>query len=179
MGFGRVAEMPKSLGTMIVALLAFVLAGCAPAAAPGDSASLAMGDAGTVYVIRHLQKAEGDDPPLTDEGSAGAVRLAMMLEDAGIGAIYSTQTRRTMETAVPLASALGLAITPYDPRDPQALVNTVRAQGGSVLVVGHSNTVPDIVARFGGQPVPQLTESDYGTVFAVGADGAVRSIEVE
>lgn len=171
--------MPKYLGKMIVALAMFALAACAPAAAPDASASAGAGDANTIYVIRHLQKAEGDDPPLTNEGSAAAVRLAMMLEDAGIVAIYSTPTRRTMETAVPLASALGLTITPYDPRNSQAMVDAVRALEGSALVVGHSNTVPDIVSRFGGQPVPQLTESDYGTVFAIDADGSVREIEVE
>ena len=71
-----------------------------------------------------------------------------------------------MQTGEPLAKALGLAVTPYDPRDPAALVKAASRMNGAVLIVGHSNTVPDIVARFGGTPVA-LGEQDYGTVFVV------------
>jgi len=71
-----------------------------------------------------------------------------------------------METGDPLAKALKISITSYDPRNPDELVKAVDALKGSVLIVGHSNTVPDIVTRFGGTAVP-LTDQDYGTVFVV------------
>lgn len=123
--------------------------------------------AGTVYVIRHLEKAEGDDPPLTAQGAAGASALATMLDDSGIGAIFSTPTRRTVQTATPLAVQLGLPVTRYDPANVPALIEAARAIPANILVVGHSNTVPDLVAAFGGEKPAAMTEQDYGTVFVV------------
>ena len=123
--------------------------------------------AGTIYVIRHLEKAEGDDPPLTAQGAAGASALATMLDDSGIGAIFSTPTRRTVQTATPLAVQLGLPVTRYDPANVPALIDAARAIPANILVVGHSNTVPDLVAAFGGKKPPAMTEQDYGTVFVV------------
>lgn len=146
-------------------------------AAPAETKS-AVEQPLTVYVIRHLQKAAGEDPPLTAEGSAEARRLAWFLERSGIRAIYATPTRRAMETAAPLAARLGIAVTPYDPDDPAALVQAARSVGGNVLVVGHSNTVGDLVASFGGRSPPVLTEEDYGTLFVVGAEGGVSQVAV-
>jgi broad specificity phosphatase PhoE len=132
-----------------------------------------------VFVTRHLQKGQGDDPPLTAEGTANAEKLAAMLADKGITAIFVTPTRRTTETAAPLAKLLGISITTYDPRDPQALARSVAAVQGSVLVVGHSNTVPDLVALFGGDTKPApMSEEDFGTLFVVDPDGTVAATEV-
>jgi broad specificity phosphatase PhoE len=164
--------------------LALILAGAialagftAPEAAPQSSpATIAISS--PVYVSRHLQKGEGDDPPLTAEGTANAERLASMLADKGIVAIFVTPTRRTTETATPLAKRLGITITTYDPRDPDALVRAVAAASGPVLVVGHSNTVPDLVARFGGQRPAPMSEEDFGTLFVVEPDGTVAATEV-
>ena len=120
-----------------------------------------------VYVIRHLQKAAGDDPPLTPEGSAGASALADILADRGIGAVFATPTRRAIQTATPLAVRLGLPVRRYDPANSAALIEGARAIPGNVLIVGHSNTVPDLVAQFGGERPPPMTEQDYGTIYAV------------
>ncbi|WP_299195900.1 phosphoglycerate mutase family protein [uncultured Erythrobacter sp.] len=164
----------------IALLLALALGACmAPAQPERGAVGVSAPDEQTVYVIRHLQKAQGDDPVLTSEGAANAQVLASILEDANITGIYSTPTRRTMQTGAPLAGRIGVEITPYDPRNPDALVAAVRAGDGSVLVVGHSNTVGDLITRFGGNAAPELTEQDYGTLFVVAADGTVSEIEVE
>ena len=103
-----------------------------------------------------------------------------MLAKSGIKAIFATPTRRAMQTAEPLAAKLGMKVTSYDPANPQALVAAVGAISGAVLVVGHSNTVPDLVARFGGRQPVSLTEQDYGTVFVVTHDdGNVSQIKVQ
>lgn len=162
----------------LLALAALALGSCAtlqPAPAPEAAAEPA---AKTVFVIRHLQKGQGDDPPLTAQGAANAERLAGLLEDRGIVAIFATPTRRAMETAAPLARRLAISITPYDPKNPGALEALVAAAPGPVLVVGHSNTVPDLVDRLGGPAQPPMSEPDYGTVFVVEADGAVSMLEV-
>ena len=69
--------------------------------------------------MRHLQKAQGDDPPLSDSGAAQAQALASVLGGGGITAVFATPTKRAMETATPLAERLGLTVTPYDPNAPQ------------------------------------------------------------
>lgn len=102
-----------------------------------------------------------------------------MLRDRGIVAIFATATKRAMETAAPLANLTGVAITPYDPRSPQLLARSVAAVPGAVLVVGHSNTVHDLIARFGGAPQTPLTEQDYGLLFVIDAKGGVEVLEVE
>lgn len=135
--------------------------------------------ADTVFVIRHLQKAEGADPALTAEGVANAQALASMLAKSGIRAIFATPTRRTMQTAQPLATLLGLTITPYDPAKPESLVKAVAAVPGAVLIVGHSNTVPDLVARFGARQAITMTDQDYGSIFVVTHDdGKLSEIKI-
>jgi broad specificity phosphatase PhoE len=154
----------------LLPLLAFLLAAGTPQAALA---------ADTVFVVRHMQKAEGTDPPLSAEGAANAKALADMLAKSGIKAIFATPTRRAMETAQPLATKLGLPVTPYDPAKPDALAAKIAGTPGAVLIVGHSNTVPDLVARVGGKEAVALTEQDYGTVFVVTHDdGKVSRIAV-
>jgi broad specificity phosphatase PhoE len=130
------------------------------------------------YIVRHMHKASGGDPPLSALGRSQAEALADELADKRIAAIFATHTRRAMETSGPLARRIGIAVTPYDPGDVAALVTAARAAAGPVLVVGHSNTVPDLVARFGGAKPEPLTEQDYGTLFVIGADERVTRVEL-
>jgi hypothetical protein len=127
------------------------------------------------FVTRHLQKAEGADPALTPQGRACAVRLAERLAGESIGAIYVSSTRRARETAAPLAERLGETPLEYDPRDTPALVARLRQEGGRVLVVGHSNTVPDIVAGLGGARPAAIADDRYGDLWLVSADGGATS----
>ena len=158
-------------------MLAFAIAAAAALTAAGPPAAEPTAVHQT-YVVRHLEKAEGDDPPLSEKGAERAGQLAELLADSEIAAIFATETRRAMETAAPLAQKLRLRVRPYDPRDPDALVGAARQAGGPVLVVGHSNTVPDLVARFGGPAQPPLSEEDYGTIFIVAPDGTVTRMEL-
>lgn len=164
----------------IVLFAAITVGACTvPTSLDGSAAGASETDEKTIFVIRHLHKAQGEDPSLTSEGAAAAERLADLLADEGIVATYATPTRRARETAAPLSQRIGVAITEYDARNPAALIASVASIDGSVLVVGHSNTVPDLVERFGGYPRPQLTEDDYGTVFAIDPTGAVEELQVE
>lgn len=155
----------------LAALLVLVAAACATA--PDEPA------APSTYVMRHLQKAEGQDPALSAEGARNAGRLASWFAADRPTAIYVSTTRRARETATPLAERLGLTVRDYDPRDTPGLVARVRAEMGTVLIVGHSNTVPEIVARLGGARPADLGESDYGDIFRVKRDGAVERLRLE
>lgn len=112
---------------------------------------------GAVFIVRHAEKASESnekDVPLSNDGKARARRIAAILKDAEIAAIYSTDTVRTLETARPLAEAIGrqpvlyvAATGPDGKMDLRALARQIRAEhaGGNVLVVGHSNTIGPLV----------------------------------
>ena len=124
--------------------------------------------AAPIYVIRHLERAPGDnDPSLSERGAVRAEQLSQILAGANVKAVFATATKRAQETGAPLAKRLGLTVTTYNPRDIDALAAAVDAAGGPVLIVGHSNTVASLVARFGGTRPAELSEQDYGTLFVV------------
>ena len=131
-----------------------------------------------VYVIRHLQKAEGADPPLTSEGAANAQALARLLATHNVKAVFATPTLRAQQTGAALAAQLGIPVSFYDPRDPAALTAALGKIDGAALVVGHSNTVPDIVASLGGARPAPLGDQDFGMIFVVrhGASGVCQII---
>jgi broad specificity phosphatase PhoE len=133
----------------------------------------------TVYVMRHLEKAEGNDPALSPAGTRNAARLPAVLGATPPNVVYVSTTRRARETAAPLAIALGLNPKAYDPRDTPALIARIRAETGTVLVVGHSNTVPEIVAALGGTRPADIPETQFGDIWRVDPDGRTRHIRID
>ena len=125
----------------------------------------------TVILVRHAEKAAtpADDPPLTKRGEARAKALAIIARDAGVGAIITTQFARTRETAHPAAEALH--VTPEVVRaggaqHVQEVARAIRSHaGGVVLVVGHSNTVPAIIAALGAPQPPPICDSSYDDLY--------------
>ncbi|HEX8483428.1 MAG TPA: phosphoglycerate mutase family protein [Allosphingosinicella sp.] len=131
------------------------------------------------YVMRHLQKAEGPDPLLSAEGMENARRLSRFFTADPPRAIYVSSTRRASETAVPLSASLSLPAHVYNPADTPGLIARVKKEAGPVLIVGHSNTVPEIVAGLGGARPADLAETDYGDIFRVRRDGSVERLRLE
>jgi 2,3-bisphosphoglycerate-dependent phosphoglycerate mutase len=139
----------------------------------------------SLYVVRHAEKeasATADmmttDAPLSAAGAERALALRDQLKDAGIGAIYSTATNRTTATARPLSAATGVAIQLYDAQNPLFIKQLVRHRGAPVLVVGHSNTVDDIVNTLTGKNLLQdLPETQYGDLFIVRLKGKKAELE--
>ena len=119
-----------------------------------------------VFLVRHAEKidaAVADDPRnphLDDDGLHRAAELARVLGDSGVTAIHSTSYHRTIETARPLANRLGLEIKPYDPTDLRSFAGALRSSAGRHLVVGHSNTTPQLVELLGGEPGAPIVEAD-------------------
>jgi broad specificity phosphatase PhoE len=130
----------------------------------------------TVHLVRHAEKAAepGSDPALSAEGQARAAALGAALRDAGVSAVVVTQFKRTANTAAVLAERARL--TPQvvaaaaDARAHAAdVAAAVRRQpaGAVVLVVGHSNTVPAIIAALGGPRMPDLCDAEYDNLFTL------------
>jgi broad specificity phosphatase PhoE len=127
-------------------------------------------DVTTVYLVRHAEKESGSDPVLTPEGEARAQRLAEMLADKEIDAVFSTKFRRTQMTAEPVAKDQELEITDYDASDLKAFAKKLKREykGKTVLVVGHSNTTPTLTGLLDGtNAYPPFDESDYSNLMMV------------
>jgi len=124
----------------------------------------------TVLVVRHAEKmpVPPDDPPLSAAGLARAEALARWLSDSGVQTIYVSEKLRTRQTAEPVAKRLGAEIIERPGDDVDGLVAALRSRhrGETVLVVGHSNTLPAIVRRLGGEAAP-IGQSDYSRLFVV------------
>ena len=128
-----------------------------------------------VVVVRHAEKELGtiEDPPLSQAGEQRAQQLARMFGERGgrarIDAIIASDTRRAQRTAAPLADRLGITVTTVGATAYDDLMRQIRAhRGGRILVVGHSNTVPEIVQRLAGdEQVPPIAEGDYSQIYVV------------
>src|SRR5690349_4401745 len=129
----------------------------------------------TIVLIRHAEKQVGaiSDAPLSPPGEVRAARLAQMFGDAStfgrVQKIYVTDTRRTQQTAAGIAQRLGLKPEIVEGKgDPKAFASRVLREnrGGRALVVGHSNTVPEIVAALTGQKdVPTIGDDEFDTLY--------------
>jgi broad specificity phosphatase PhoE len=123
----------------------------------------------TVFFVRHAEKAQsgGKDPALSEAGVARAEILAKILKDAGITTIYTTEFQRTQQTAAPLAKALGINLTTVPASDITVLVSKLRDGKDNALVVGHGNTIPDLIKALGIATPINIGENDYDNLFIV------------
>jgi broad specificity phosphatase PhoE len=139
-----------------------------------------------VILVRHAEREDAStaaggmggsqDPGLNAAGQARARALVDVVRDAGLVAIYHTQYRRTRDTAAPAAAALHIQTTEIGPKPGEAASAHAAAvaadilahhEGGTILVVGHSNTVPLIAAALGVKDPPAIAETEYDRVYTV------------
>jgi broad specificity phosphatase PhoE len=122
-----------------------------------------------LVIVRHAEKVDQTkDPHLSEAGQARARALAALLAQSGPAAIYATEYQRTSETAKPLADLLGLQVQRVPASDAARLVEQLRTRHAqdTVVVVGHSNTVPEILKLYGAS-IPPIADDDFGNVFVV------------
>ncbi len=134
-----------------------------------------------VVLVRHAEKAPdpSDDPPLTAAGAQRASALAEALRNSGITDIITTQFRRTLQTAQPVAATLGIIpeVIPVTPNDVQTHINGVlaavhRHPEGMVLIVGHDITIPALISGLGGPKLPQICAFRFGDLFVLIPDAS-------
>jgi broad specificity phosphatase PhoE len=142
------------------------------------AASLPLFSQEAIFVVRHAEKqTESNDAPtpLSEAGAARARRLAEILKDAGVTAIFSTDTVRTRSTVEPLARMRRIPVQIYPARDargaldPGSLVRTLRERHSKdvVLVVGHGDTVGPLLAALGCPGEVRLGAAEYDNLFVV------------
>jgi len=139
----------------------------------------------TYYVVRHAEKATQEanmssDVPLTEQGKQRAEQLKEILKNKKIGLVYSTNTIRTKSTAQPTADYFHLPIETYGPRPDSAFIALLKSKKKNTLVVGHSNTVDDIVNMLTGKKevAGDLPDTEYNNLFIVKKKGRKFSYSV-
>jgi len=161
--WSRAARVAVGLGSIALATTA----------AKGRDAATAAGRGATaptiVYAVRHAEKggASGEkDPPLSAAGAARARTLAHVLADVKFDAVYVSPYRRTQQTAAPIAQAHDLTPMVLHPDSVAAHV-LAHQRGKTILVVGHSNTVPALLAALGARDSITVDDTDFDHFFVL------------
>ena len=125
----------------------------------------------TFILVRHAEKATegGSDPELKPEGVKRAESLTALFEKTDVTAVYSTDFKRTRNTVAPLAAAKGLTLNTYSSMKTADLEKLLTAYaGGTIVISGHSNTIPDIAnALVGEKKFAQFADADYGNILII------------
>ena len=127
-------------------------------------------EATTVLVVRHAEKEwEDGDPPLSQVGWERAEALLRLTEESGVSVLFGTQYMRTTQTLEPIAERLGLEILTHEARDSEGVARRILTEhrGRVVLVSGHSNTVPEIVAALGAPEPDPIDDAEYDNLYIV------------
>ena len=144
----------------------------------GMNAAAAAADQ-VIFLVRHAERAAeaagappaggmmANDPPLSAAGNERARRLAALLASADVKHIFTTEYLRTRQTAAPLADTTKIQAVVSAAKDPDRLMQQVAKTSGSVLIVGHSNTVPDLLKRLGVSATISIEEGEHDNLFIV------------
>jgi 2,3-bisphosphoglycerate-dependent phosphoglycerate mutase len=132
----------------------------------------------TVILIRHAEKGDDGtkDPDLSADGQARAKRLAVILKDTKIEAIYSTNYKRTKNTVLPLSADKGIDIQLYDPMKTQAIDEIMnKYKGKTIVITGHSNTTPWTANYLlGNGDIKDFADDDFDNILIVSSEAPKR-----
>ncbi|MCR9075127.1 MAG: histidine phosphatase family protein [bacterium] len=126
-------------------------------------------DTRVIYVVRHSEKADGDNPPLSEAGIERTERLQRMLAQEPLAAVYVTQTARSLQTGEPIAEQHGIDTTAYSAFGYTTLRRFIRElpEDSNALVVAHTNTVSPIFESLGAEPIGDIPDEDYSRLYAI------------
>lgn len=156
----------------LLLLILVYFTGCSHTSQPDSQYSL--------YLVRHAEKqADGSkDPDLTAQGKKRAEKLAAWLADKSIADVWSSDYQRTRHTAKPSLTNRGLELMLYDPRDLPALAGKLRGRQNNAVVVGHSNTTPELAGLLCDCEVAEIDELEYDMLFVVSITDGKATLEV-
>ena len=133
-----------------------------------------------IFVVRHAEKAPtgGNDPDLSAAGRKRSEALARILKDARITAVLVSEAKRTQETAAPVANAAHIDPIVIPANDVAGLVARLRGLNGNALVVGHGNTIPDLLKALGITTPISIPDDDYSEIFIVSSGDAPQLLRL-
>jgi len=160
---------------MMAKTLAFLLICCL-----NGSTAIADTDTGfTLYLVRHAEKQQdgSDDPALTHAGEMRSQQLANWLKDKEIEVIWSSDYQRTRNTARPVLKQLGLSLDLYDPGEQAGFARNLLAGQNNALVVGHSNTIPELARLLCECTITDMDESEHDRLIVIAVINGVVTVE--
>ncbi len=136
----------------------------------------------TFILVRHAEKAAdgGSDPELKPEGLKRAESFAALFGNATIDALYSTNFKRTRNTVTPLANSKSLTVNIYaSMKAPDLQILLDKHPGGTIVIAGHSNTIPVIAnVLLGEKKFEQFADDDYGNILIISIVGIGKDAKV-
>ncbi|MCG7534257.1 phosphoglycerate mutase family protein [Pseudoalteromonas sp. OOF1S-7] len=129
-----------------------------------------------IVLIRHAEKQAGKNPELTQQGQQRAQRLVTLLAPLDPDRLFSTDYHRTKQTLAPLSAATSIEVQLYDPSALAVFATQLKAQSGTIVVAGHSNTTPELVKLLSGHSV-SIREDEFHKVFIVSWEGGKAILE--
>lgn len=126
-----------------------------------------------IFIVRHGEKEPGKDPVLTSAGNIRAGDLMRALQNEGIQKIYVSQYKRTLQTADSMRIQLKISTAQYmADTSCDNLINTIMENGDfgkTILIVAHSNTIPQIIRKFGVKDYPygDIPDNDFDNLFVI------------
>jgi broad specificity phosphatase PhoE len=126
----------------------------------------------TFYFFRHAEKDRTNpinkNPSLTSQGLERANKWAIFFKDKNIDAVYSTNYKRTRQTALPIAKEQNIEIISYNPKQLISEKFIAKNKGKNIVIVGHSNTTPELVNRLlGEKKYEEIPDTDNNDLFIV------------
>jgi broad specificity phosphatase PhoE len=148
--------MKRSSSLFTAILFAFSLCGSAAAQS-------------VIFLVRHADRASSaEDSLLSATGEQRASCLARTLADAGIAEVFATEVKRTQQTAEPVSREFHIETKIVAKARTADLVSELKKSDRTrVLVVGHSDTLPDIVQRLGAGSIPKFGDREYDRLIIV------------
>lgn len=129
----------------------------------------------TIYFVRHAEKDTSieKDPPLSTDGVMRSVDLASWFKDKQVDTVFSSDTKRNIETASPLLDEKNLELGKYDPQDFEGFAKKLKeADAKNIVVIGHSNTILEQIEALGAErPQETIDEAtEYDKIFELDMD---------
>ena len=132
----------------------------------------------TIYLTRHAEKQLGENPNLTECGELRAHQLSQILALENITSVYSTSYNRTLETAYPTAKLNNVSIKHYSPKLLDLLAVKLLQAKQNVLVVGHSNTTPELADFIAENPLKSIREDEFQYLYQIKVIGDTRTVSI-
>ena len=121
------------------------------------------------YFIRHAEKADSSkNPNLSEKGLERAQQWKVLFSEINFDAVYSTDFNRTLQTINPIVLENGKLLKIYNPQLVDIETFKKETIGKTILIVGHSNTIPKMVNQIIKEnKYVDIAENQFGNLYVI------------